>query len=78
MGKGHVTFFYDKILYLITRWHQIRHRLECMGYNLSDSYADYVTTLASVMQNSLWYNDYEPTQTDMEINRARIRDRLTS
>lgn len=68
MGKGHVTFFYDKGEYLSRRFKEIVDELTKRGYNLN--YTVYRPHPYGMN------NDWEPDKTAQEINRARIRERL--
>jgi len=68
MGKGHVTFFYDKGGYLKKRFSQIVDELTRRGYSLQYT----VYREHPEFMNCEW----EPTEEAMAINRARIRERL--
>jgi len=71
LGSGHVKFFFNKFKYLHDRHIQITAELIRRGYNLS-------TTDSSIFASvdSKWYNDYTPTEEDLEVNRERIRERM--
>lgn len=69
-GKGHVTFFYDKLKYCFLRFHELVEEMLRRGYKPQH------------LHPPLWsgpvelWNDWEPSERDMEVNRARIRARL--
>ena len=71
LGAGHVKFFYDKFAYLHKRHIEITKELLRRGYNLTQTNSDIFATVASN-----WYNDWKPTELDMELNRQRISDRM--
>jgi len=71
LGKGHVKFFYNKFLYLHNRYIEITQELLHRGYGIGTYDA---SIFASVGKK--WYNDYNPTQEAIELNRKRIKDRL--
>ena len=72
LGKGHVKFFYDKMEFLKNRFKQLVLEMNNRGYttNFNDS---------SIFSNceSIWFNDYKPTREALELNRKRIKERLT-
>jgi len=70
LGKGHVAFFYNKLLYLRNRYESIYE--ECIGRGFNVSY--WGSAWANVPLNLM--NDYTPTERDKEIIRKRIKDRL--
>jgi deoxyribonuclease (pyrimidine dimer) len=74
LNKGHVSFFYDKGLYLTRRYQDIRNELDARGiqYN-KDSQID----PDGVWQNPVWMNDYAPTHDALALVRARIADRIS-
>lgn len=69
MGKGHVTFFYDKGQYLKKRFEeQIVPEMQRRHFTVKyKTYRPHPEGLN---------NDWEPTEEAMEINRARIKERL--
>ena len=71
MGKGHVTFFYDKLHYLFMRQWDIYDELLRREFNPKYSPAG----LMRFGPKECW-NSWEPTPEAMEINRARIAERL--
>lgn len=71
LGQGHVKFFFDKFKYLHRRHIEITAELIKRGYNLSNTDSSIFTTV-----HPRWYNDYKPTPEALELNRARIKDRM--
>lgn len=70
LGTGHVKFFYDKGLYLQKRFSQLVSEMQRRGFTTNfTTYRPHPDGLN---------NDWTPGPTDMEINRQRIKERLTS
>lgn len=74
MGKGHVTFFFDKLWYLYERYTAICVELEKRGVKLRPRNL----TKEFVEIPSKWWGQWEPSDADQTINWARINDRLKS
>ena len=69
LGKGHVKFFYDKMLFLQKRFEALVQEMLSRGYK--PSYTD-----SSIFKvEDLYYNDYVPTEEAIELNRQRIKER---
>jgi deoxyribonuclease (pyrimidine dimer) len=73
LGKGHVTFFYDKLKFLYKRQVALVKEMRSRGFTCNYDPA----SLLSYKQEkpSLW-NDYQPTALAIGINAHRIQDRL--
>jgi deoxyribonuclease (pyrimidine dimer) len=74
LGKGHVLFFYDKLLFLLKRQESLIEEMQKRGIktnfsNLESLYKEMPTPL---MQ------DYVVTPEAIKINKARIFERLKS
>lgn len=66
LGKGHVSFFYDKLKYIHERYLKIHLESKRRGYNVTnfeESFKDLPPEL---------YNDYTPTQRDYDILKERL------
>ena len=71
LGKNHMKFFSDKLLYVLKRYHELCKELINRGYNINPvPYKDLIKDL-----DNAWFKDYTPTQEAIEINRQRIRER---
>jgi len=71
LGTGHVTFFYDKLLYL-----KMRHEdlvTECLrrGINITNTAINCINDIPHE-----FCNDYNPTESEIELSRARIIEKL--
>lgn len=70
LGKGHVAFFYDKLLYLKNRYEELHEECINRGFNVSD----YRNAWDDVPKELM--NDYTPTQRDREIIEERLSEKL--
>lgn len=72
LGKGHVKFFYDKLLYLKNRYEDIYKECRKRDFN--------VTYYGSAWDNlpKELMNDYNPTLEDIQIIKERINSRLNT
>ena len=70
LGKGHVKFFFDKMLFLKQRFESLVGEMISRGYN--PTYRD--SSIFNVEDRFM--NDYIPTTEAIRINRERIKERL--
>lgn len=75
LGKGHVTFFYDKLAYLVLRYNDLIDELELRGYNLNKELYTAILKSAEGLPSAL-FNNWEPTANALRKNRERIAERL--
>lgn len=72
LGTGHVKFFYNKLGYILKRYHQLTNEMVRRGYSPNpvpdSSLVDEV--------DEKWFGEYTPTTIALEINCKRIQDRL--
>ena len=73
LGTGHVTFFYDKLIFLQRRLKEITEECIKRKFNIANK-NDYSLALF----NKEWLNDYIPTLKEIEISRKRIQEKLNS
>ena len=73
LGTGHVTFFYDKLHYLIKRQHAIIKEMRNRRFTVNFDNPDLLLTGIPTH----WHNDYQPTPHAIKLNRERINQRLT-
>lgn len=71
MGTGHVKFFYDKLAYCEKRFHRLIGEMKKRGFN--PQFEEIPINEAPLHL----YNDWVPTAQAMEINRQRIKERLS-
>lgn len=75
LGKGHETFFFDKLGWLLSRYKQLYHELMNRGVNLDkEKFRSIVSDFHDNMHNGL-FGWYEPTQEAMYLNMARLAKR---
>ena len=72
LGKGHVSFFYDKLGYLKDRYVDLYNECLTRGFNVQN----YEASWNGVPQGLM--NGYVPTPRDIEIIRERIAERLAN
>ncbi|QIG73809.1 endonuclease V N-glycosylase UV repair enzyme [Rhizobium phage RHph_N34] len=70
MGPGHVTFFYTRLNFLQTRFSLLVNELYRRNVKINR------LTLVDHNIPIEWYGVWTPTQTDIEISRQRINNRL--
>lgn len=74
LGKGHVSFFYDKGLFLRMRYAAIRHELRRRGVQFNEhSELDPDGTFDT---DPRLRNHYTPTAFAVALNKARIQERV--
>jgi deoxyribonuclease (pyrimidine dimer) len=72
LGKGHVSFFYDKLGYLKERYIDLYNECIARGFKVQN----YLPSWNGVPQELM--NSYTPTERDVNIIRERIADRLAN
>lgn len=73
LNKGHVTFFYDKGVYLRKRYKLLKKELRKRGINYN---RESVFDPNGIMEADCWSNNYIPTIRALKIIRKRIRLRI--
>jgi deoxyribonuclease (pyrimidine dimer) len=71
LGKGHVKFFYNKLLYLEKRYKQIYRECKNRGFNVTAYFEAWQWDIPDEL-----YQDYKPTDYDRHIVKQRIDERL--
>lgn len=72
LGPGHVRFFYPRLRYLRDRFHALVAEMISRGFR--PAYTD--VPVHYVLMPPAWVQNYEPTELALNINRARIEERL--
>lgn len=72
LGKGHIIFFYDKLLFLAKRQAALIEECKRRGINAKFSASD----LRALNLNPELWGDYTPTESALALNRNRILERL--
>lgn len=73
LGTGHVKFFYNKLAYLYNRYLTLTEECKARGFNVTNRWPMDPQHPISCTQ---LYNDYQPTDEALAINRERIQDRM--
>ena len=82
LGRGHVTFFYNRLQYISTRYlklgMELRYRALKSGRPSSCNLQMVLKVIADARRDipEEWWGDYTPTDNAITINRERIRERL--
>ena len=74
LGRGHVTFFYDKLSYLYCRYQYLVEELLARGFNLeyAGDFWRFIEDLPDEFTDKIWI----PSSKDIEISRNRIQERI--
>ena len=72
LGKGHVSFFYDKLGYLKERYIDLYNECITRNFNVQN----YLPSWDGIPQELM--NNYTPTEKDVYIIRERIAERLAN
>ena len=72
LNQGHVTHFYDKGRYLRNRYDELIDEMKARGMHPDPS-----RTFPIEHFPPCFYNDWEPTEEDMEVARERINYRIS-
>lgn len=74
LNTGHVSFFYDKGLYLSSRYEALRHELDNRGINFDRN--SLLDPLMVMERDSRFMGDYTPTEKALSIIRQRIAEKI--
>lgn len=74
LNRGHISFFYDKMLFLRGRYRQITDELISRGYNLyhTGDYSDFLFDIPLRFRTRIW----EPSRAEVSVSAERIVERL--
>lgn len=75
LNTGHVTFFYNKMLFLYYRYKKLTEELKNRNYNIDDS-RDPADIFLSIKNPAFIGDAWEPTKDEIKINIERIVLRL--
>ncbi len=70
LGTGHVRFFFNKLMFLKKRYQDLYEECKARNFNVT-----YIWPETLPENESLWL-DYVPTVNAIEVNRARIQERM--
>lgn len=71
LGTGHVTFFYDKLLFLKNRHADIVEECLRRGFNIANVEVNDISDIPVQ-----WCNDYTPATIEIDMSRERIKEKL--
>ena len=73
LGTGHMTFFYNKLLFLEKRFASIVAEMHNRGFRTT------YTTLKPEFRETIpaeWWGDYTPTEKGIELSKTRIAQKI--
>lgn len=73
LGKGHITFWYNKLLFLKERYAQLTCELLARGYNLK--YRGRFDAF-TVNLPACFFNHYTPSIEEIQTSRQRIEEKI--
>jgi deoxyribonuclease (pyrimidine dimer) len=73
LGKGHITFWYNKLTFLTERYSLLTTELLARGYNLK--YRGGFEQFTKDLPKS-FFGDYFPTLAEIELSRTRIAEKI--
>ena len=77
LGKGHTRFFYNKLMWLCSRYYNLVD--ECRRRGRTVNFPEVPTsTLLMITFHPDWANNWTPTPEALALNRQRIQERLTN
>lgn len=76
LGKGHVSFFYDKLLWCFNRMFALYGECKARGFDVKYDPAE--GRASFFISPEPLFNDYTPTPEALALNRARIAERLST
>jgi hypothetical protein len=72
LGSGHVSFFYDKLGWLVQRYEALVEEMRVRGYNPTPIPSNQLVDGISEHYRGMW----TPTAEAVKLNRQRINERL--
>lgn len=73
LGKGHETFFFDKLLWLYKRYHALFKELCKREFNVNSAlFFEVIHDIGVRLVDTKYWNDWNPTPEDMYLNMARL------
>ncbi len=72
LGKGHVKFFYNKMIWLFNRFNDLVLELDERSFDIDLKLAKDIDNQWSIFYDSGWWNDYTSTPEEIYVNMARL------
>ncbi|ANA49467.1 endonuclease V N-glycosylase UV repair enzyme [Salmonella phage vB_SnwM_CGG4-1] len=72
LGSGHVTFFYDKLLFLKNRHEEIIAECLKRGFNIKDTSIHDLNDIPNE-----WKNDYHPSIWSIQLSQQRLDEKIS-
>lgn len=74
LGFGHVTFFYNKLGWLVDRQKSLIREMQRRGYKASQAFQNPNDLLQGIPEE--WHGYWVPDQNALTVNRQRIDERV--
>ena len=75
LGKGHETFFFDKLAYLHCRYIDLFEELKSRRFLIDSNKFELCDSMMMEFNSSDWYKDYTATHEAIYLNMARLARR---
>lgn len=76
LGKGHETFFFNKLKWLHNRYHELLLELLCRGVNVDlNKFLEIFRDFEKTFEGSIYWDSYHPTPEEIYLNMARLAKR---
>jgi deoxyribonuclease (pyrimidine dimer) len=73
LGKGHESFFFNKLKWLLHRYQDLGYELVERGFNINEiQYQEIRQDFWRAFPITPYFNDWEPTPDDKYLNMARL------
>ena len=73
LGKGHESFFFDKLKWLMHRYEQLFYEMNRREFNVDkDKFFSIYNDLCDKLEDCIYWNWYYPRQEEMYLNMARL------
>lgn len=76
LGTGHVYFFFNKAFYLVKRYNHLINELRFRGFDINPENRNMYWEIFGSGSMCDLQMDWEPSEEEIEINRARISEKI--
>lgn len=76
LGTGHVSFFYDKGLFLHKRFEQLKTELLLRGFAVNTAVTYDPTSVHELLGNGEFFKDYTPTAEAIKLSAERLAEKI--
>jgi len=73
LGKGHETFFFNKLMWLYWRYTDLFGELVARGFNVDYAkFEEIKRSFDTQLSDTIYWKDYKPTPEEVYLNMARL------